>query len=92
MVHAIKINRTNKLAPKLPTAKAEIWDSIPQGLIDTLTSNELAMVVNALDKHWHKAVRHAQKEVVADGYVWSDKHQALLDVVYPKQQGACAPC
>jgi len=67
----IKINRANKLSPNLPTANAEIWDSIPQSLIYSLTSRQLAAVKKALDHHWHKAVAFANKggEVV-DECLW----------------------
>ncbi len=85
MHHQIKINRAQRIASKLPMANKEIGESIPEALIRELTSRQLAAVVNALDRHWHKAVNHAHQEVVAEGYVWSNKHQALLDVVYPKE-------
>lgn len=80
----IKINQANKLAPKLPMADAEIWESIPQSLIDELTGKQLAEVKKALNHHWHKAAKHTEARIIGDGYVWSDAHQALLDIQYPK--------
>jgi len=79
----IKINRAEKLAPFLPMANAEIWDSIPQFLLDRLTGAELAEVKKCLNRHWHKAVKHAEQRIIGDGYIWSEKHQALLDLQYP---------
>jgi len=86
MNHQIKINKAAKLAPKLPMATREIWDSIPVELIERLTSRDLAVVVNMLNRHWHKAARHNSNEIIAEGYVWSDRHQALLDIKYPAQE------
>lgn len=83
MSHQIKINRAKKIAPKLPMATKEIWASIPDELIEQLTSKQLASMVNALDAHWHKATIHKENEIIAEGYVWSPKHQKLLDVVIP---------
>jgi len=84
MHHQIKINKAQRLAPKLPKASAEIWRSIPAKLHSQLTSKQLALVVEVLDSHWHKAANHTTNEIIAEGYVWSNKHQALLDITYPQ--------
>jgi len=83
MNHQIKINRAAKLAPKLPMAAREIWKSIPESLTKSLSAKELAQVVNALDSHWHRSGAHKEKEIINEGCVWSDKRNALLDVVLP---------
>ncbi len=74
MSHQIKVAKAHKLAPKLPMASKVIWESIPGALIERLTASELALVVNALDQHWHKAVRHAKNEVISEGYLWLSNH------------------
>lgn len=81
--HQIKINRANALAPTLPMATQEIMDSISDTLVERLTAAELAEVKRCLDAHWHKAQAHKEREIVADGYVWSQQHNTLLDVVIP---------
>ena len=85
MNHQIKINRAQKITKVLPMASAVIWGSIPDSLINTLTSKELALVIDALNNHWHKAVAHTEKRIVGDGYVWSSHHQALLDIKFPER-------
>lgn len=80
---SIKVSRAQKLAGHLPMQQQAVWESIPQDLIKRLTAMELALVAKALDPHWHKAVAHANAAVVAEGYVWSARHNALLDVVLP---------
>lgn len=80
---SIKVRKAQQLAAHLPMAETEIWRSIPPELIERLTAYELALVAQALDKHWHKAQAHKEREIVGEGYVWSAQHNALLDVVYP---------
>lgn len=63
--HQIKINRATKLAPASPAASAEIMDSVSDYLLERLTAAELAEVRRCLNKHWHKAVAHAQAEAVS---------------------------
>jgi hypothetical protein len=85
MQHQIKINKAAKICQFLPMAEQEIMSSISDALLEKLTAAEIAEVKQCLNKHWHKAVKHAQNEIIGEGCIWSDKHQALLDVVYPKQ-------
>ncbi len=80
---SIKINRAKNLVKHLPMQERAIWESIPQELVDRLTAGELADVAKALNAHWHKATAHTAAEIVAEGYVWSAKHNQLLDVVPP---------
>ena len=82
-MHQIKINRARRIAPALPMAATAIWDSISEDMIDSMTAAQLAAVVQALNTHWHKALAHKEAEIIGDGYVWSDKHQALLQVQIP---------
>lgn len=82
--HQIKINRANTLAPSLPMASREIMDSISEQLISSLTAAQLAEVKRCLNAHWHKAAAHTEARIIGDGYVWSEQHQALLEVVIPK--------
>lgn len=81
MTHQIKINRAHKLAPKSPMAIREIWDSIPDELVESMTSKQLAIVVNALDHHWHKAVKQTEEDIVSAGYVWSHKDNKPMDII-----------
>ena len=82
MQHAIKINRAHKLAPMLPMADREIMSVITPSLLDSLTSAELAEVKKILDTHWHKATAFTERRIIDDGYVWSEKHQQLLDIKF----------
>lgn len=82
MEHQIKINRANKIYSNLPMAELEIWDSISPALIDRLTGSELAEVKRCLNKHWHKAFKHAEKQIVDEGCVWDDDRQQLAELSY----------
>ena len=68
----------------LPAAEREILDSLPEELTEQLTSKQLALVMQALDKHWHKACAWKEKQFVADGYIWDGKQ--LCDLVPTKKQ------
>lgn len=78
----IKINRANKIAPFLPMADGEIWESIPQSLIEGLTGKQLAELKKALNHHWHKAVAFASKGgQVIDDCLWrNDKLTPLAAI------------
>lgn len=86
MEHKIKINRACKLAKKLPRTQEAILQSLSDDLIASLTSKQIASVMQALDSHWQKATSHCEQRIIGDGCVWSQKHNALLDIVYPTQK------
>lgn len=85
MDHRIKINRACRIAQFVPSASAEIQASIPAALIAGLTAKQLGLVRLALNGHWHKAIAHAEAEIVGNGYVWSRRHGKLLDVQLPRR-------
>ena len=80
MEHYRKIAKAMKLAPKLPQANEEIWKRIPKELIERVSAQDLALIVDALDCHWHYACRWALADAVAEGCIWSDKHNKLLEI------------
>ena len=76
----VKINRAFSQLNLTSSAKREILDSIPQELIEGLTSQELALMAQALNTHWHKAVKHAEKTAVQEGCIWSERDSKLLEL------------
>jgi hypothetical protein len=88
MASQYKINRAHKLSHSpLPMAWEEIGatlDTRPE-ILDKLTSKEIALVIDLLNAHWHKAAAWKEAEICAEGYVWSARHQKLLDVVLPPE-------
>ena len=86
MNHSIKINRSRKLAKFVPTASAEIEDSICSELLETLTAQQLAFVRFSLNNHWHKAVDHTEASIVGEGCVWSARHGKLLELIFPEEK------
>ena len=78
----IRTKRALSLCGFLPMAEREILNSMPTELLDQLTSKQIAKVMLALNKHWHKACAYKEREIVGDGYVWSERDGKLLDVVY----------
>ena len=80
----IKLERACRIARKLPMAEAEILSSISDSLAKRLTGRELAIVMNALDAHWHKAVAWRNREILGDGYIWDGKADQLRDLMPPK--------
>lgn len=81
--HLVKVRRAQRLAPCLPMAEREIWDSVPDALIKRLTGAELGLVVQALNAHWHKAVAHTERNICAEGYVWDNTLKCLRDITLP---------
>ncbi len=78
----IRTKRALALCGFLPTAEDEILDSLPPELLTELTSRQLAQVMRALNKHWHKACAYKEREIVGEGCVWSVRDGKMLDVVY----------
>ena len=72
MNHSIKMIRSRTLAPHVPSAQAEIDASISPALVEDLTAARLADLRRCLDAHCHKAVRYAEKQVLAEGGVWDE--------------------
>lgn len=87
------MNRETKKALKacqfLPAAEREILDSLPEELTEQLTSKQLALVMQALDKHWHKACAWKEKQIVADGYIWDG--EKLCDIVPAQDRSTAEP-
>ncbi len=64
----------------LPAAEREILDSLPEELTEQLTSKQLALVMQALDKHWHKACAWKEKQIVADAISGMESNCAILSL------------
>lgn len=62
----------NEIAHTINTTCPEMWDS--------LTSKQLAMVINSLNTHWHKAKAHTEKEICAEGFIWDNSQKKLRDL------------
>ena len=77
---SIKINRALKQCGFRPRQESETLDSVPQILIERLTGNELAIVMQTLDAHWHKAQAAKEQEIISEGCIWSNQHGKLLDL------------
>lgn len=80
MAHEIKMDRSRKLAPHVPTAQAEIEASISPMLIERLTAAELAEVRRCLDLHWHKAITHAERDALAEGAIYDPAIGAMREI------------
>ena len=80
MAHAIKINRACELTKFGPRAEAEILGSIPRELVGELTGRQLAVVMRALDAHWHKAQVAERHAIVDEGVVWSEREGRLREL------------
>jgi hypothetical protein len=78
----IKLARACRLTRHLPRAQAEILESIPPALTASLTGRELAMVMDALNHHWHKARAFERAEILGEGCIWDPKAEALIEL-YP---------
>jgi hypothetical protein len=83
MNHGIKSRRAQRLANKLPMANSEIWEQIPESLIEQLTSKQLAAVMCLMDKSYHNGKKAAGAEVVdncpTDGAVWINCIKKMIE-------------
>ena len=70
-----------------PRQEDAIISTLPRTLIERLTSSELAEVMKTLDAHWRNAQETKEREIVADGYIWSAKHGKLLDLCIKNEDG-----
>jgi hypothetical protein len=61
--------------------------SIPVELIARITSAELAMVLDSLNRHWHKARAFEAHEIRAEGTLYTERgyHELGPMVPYPPQ-------
>lgn len=84
---SIKINRALKQCGFRPMQESEILSSVPQILMDRLTSKELASVMQALNTHWHKAQAAKEQAIISEGCIWSEQHGKLLDLSYKNKDG-----
>ncbi len=75
-----KIKRACAMAAMLPRAEEEILASIPQELLDRLTSREIAVVMRSLNAHWHKACAWKEADVAAEGCVWDRARGKLREI------------
>lgn len=83
----IKLNRALRICGFRPMQEREILDSVPQELMDRLTGKELALVMQALDAHWHKAQMAKEQAIIDEGCIWSEQHGKLLDFCIKNDDG-----
>ena len=65
MSHQIKIKRAIKQADFLPTAVNHILRNIPDSVISALTAQQLAELMQAMNRHYHEGKQAAEKELAA---------------------------
>lgn len=65
-MYQIKTSRAQRLAKKLPMATREIWEMIPEELVQNLTAKQLAMVMDLMDRSYHNGRASAGAEVIDD--------------------------
>ena len=70
-----------------PRQEDAVVSALPLILIERLTSSELAEVMKTLDAHWRNAQETKEREIVADGYIWSAQHGKLLDLCVKDEDG-----
>ena len=80
---SVKIARACRMTRHLPKAEAEILSSIPDALIDSLTSKQIAAVMDALNVHWHKARAFEAREILSEGFVWDSRADAFRRLSAP---------
>lgn len=83
----IKLNRAFGICNFRPMQERDIVSSVPQELIDRLTSKELALVMQALNAHWHKAQMAKEQAIIDEGCIWSERHGKLLELSHKKEDG-----
>ena len=71
-----------KMAPFHHTAKA-IVASIPVSLIAPLTAEQLVLVADALHSAHEKGKAKAEAEILAEGAIYSPKHERMLEIEMP---------
>ena len=78
-----RVSEGCRMTRHVPSAQAEILDSIPDELRRRLTARELAMVMDAMDRHWHKARAFEAREILSEGVIWDGKSQQLREIKDP---------
>ena len=76
----IKLAKACRIARMLPMAEREILASIPPEMIKSLTGKQLAMVIVALNAHWHKACAWKEREIIGEGVIWDGSAQQLREI------------
>lgn len=71
-----------KMAPFQRTAKA-IIASIPVTLIENLSGEQLVEVADALHAAHEAGKAKAEAEVLAEGAIYSPKHERMLEIEVP---------
>ena len=83
MTHSTKITRVRRnisMAAYGRTAAA-IMAQIPDALIDQLTSAQLVLVANAIHAAHQGGKAKAEKDVLAEGAIYSPKAGKMLEIV-----------
>lgn len=78
----IKTRRAIRMCNFLPMQQEKILGSMPAELLDQLTSKQIALVMEALNAHWHKACAWKEAKIIGDGFIWDGKE--LRDIAPPK--------
>jgi hypothetical protein len=71
-----------KMAPYWRIAKA-IIASIPASLIEPLTAEQLVVVADALHAAHESGTAKAEAEILAEGAIYSPKHERMLEIEVP---------
>lgn len=69
---SIKINRARRKSglAAYPATCDAVAGAVPPSVAAALTSAQLADLYRAFDRHWHRAIAHAEREVCENGFVW----------------------
>ncbi len=78
----IKINRALLKAKigSYPSSASAMLDYVPLSVRDTLTSSQLAEMLDALWEACQAAKAIANREVVSDGAVWNARNEQFVEL------------
>jgi hypothetical protein len=74
------MKRAQNEANFMPAATREIESQIPDELKERLTAHELALVMRAMDAHWHRAIAFRNNEIINEGCIWDPEKKKLRDL------------
>jgi len=82
MSHTIKINRMrrNMQMAAYGSTTSAILTSIPDALLDALTSAQLVVVADALHAAHQAGKAQAERDVLAEGAIYSPRAGKMLEV------------
>jgi hypothetical protein len=79
---SIKIERAMKLASagNFPATFSGLLAHIPQGLVDTMTSRQLASTIDALYTCAQESKAFAAREAINNGFIWDARQNRSRDI------------